>query len=86
MCSWSSSSYIFHLVGGFPVYKTTQEMCIRYCYLFNRYFREELKQRIKGKASPQRPLLGYKISPKVNNLKQFVMRAPGSRQLGSAGT
>lgn len=31
-------------------------------------------------------LLGYKISPKVNSLKQFIMRAPGSRQLGSAGT
>ena len=28
-------------------------MCIKYCYLLNRYFREELKKRICGKASSE---------------------------------
>lgn len=35
-----------------PGLKTTQEMCIKFCSLFNRYFREELKQRIWGKPHP----------------------------------
>ena len=37
------------LGGRFHIGKTTQEMYLRYYYLFNRYFREELKQKMKLK-------------------------------------
>ena len=42
---------------GFHICKTTQEMCIRDCYL-GISFREKLKQRIWGKGLPQEGPIG----------------------------
>ena len=32
-CSWSSSYSLLPFGGGFSIHKTTQETCVRYCYL-----------------------------------------------------
>ena len=51
--SWSSLTWHLPFVGGRGCHVCkTQEMCIKYCHLSNRYFREELKQRVWGRPVP----------------------------------
>ena len=49
---------IFHLVGGFHICKTTQEMCIKYCHRLTHLREELLKQRVWRKSLSQEGTTG----------------------------
>ena len=51
MCSWSSSSQYFPSQGAVHICKTTQEVCIKYCYL-------DTSERSWSRGCRRRPILG----------------------------